>query len=177
MSGGGYRSVPDELRGTARSIGGAVDGVVGPHWRPPSGDYGHAGVQAGWADFIERAVLRVEELRERAEEHGRELEATAGAYVEQEHRVSARMRAVDGQGPVGGIAGGAVSPGGAVRSSVTGGISGGAGVAGGVAGGAGGDVAGGAVGAVGSGAVGSGAVGASTAAEGRIGRRLGGGRR
>ncbi|ACU36579.1 hypothetical protein [Actinosynnema mirum] len=166
MSGGGYRSVPDELRGTAKSIGGAVDGVVGPHWRPPSGDYGHAGVQAGWADFIERAVLRVKELRERAEEHGRRLETTAGAYVEQEHQVSTRMRAVDGHG---GIAGGAVG------SGVTGGISGGAvgsGVTGGVAGGAVGDVAGATTGAVG-----SGAVGASTAAEGRIGRRLGGGRR
>ncbi|AXX30031.1 hypothetical protein KCV87_06820 [Actinosynnema pretiosum subsp. pretiosum] len=171
MSGGGYRSVPDELRGTAKSIGGAVDGVVGPHWRPPSGDYGHAGVQAGWADFIERAVLRVKELRERAEEHGRRLETTAGAYVEQEHQVSTRMRAVDGHG---GIAVGAVG-GIAVGSGVTGGISGGAvgsGVTGGVAGGAVGDVAGATTGAVG-----SGAVGASTAAEGRIGRRLGGGRR
>ncbi|GAA2659550.1 MULTISPECIES: hypothetical protein [Actinosynnema] len=173
MSGGGYRTVPEELRGTAKSIGGAVDGVVGPHWRPPSGDYGHAGVQGGWADFVERAAKRVAELRERAEEHGRALEASASAYAEQEAGVSAGMRAVDWELPVGTVGSGAVG-------GVLGGIAGGP--TGGIAGGgAVGDVVGGAgagtVGAVGSGAVGSGAVHAAAPVDGRIGRRLGGGHR
>ncbi len=60
----GFGAVPEELRFTAVKIGDVIDKVAGAAWPGPSGDYGHAGVQAGWAGFIEEMRGHVESLRD-----------------------------------------------------------------------------------------------------------------
>ncbi len=81
---GGFRALPDELRHTAGRIGDVVSAVAGAVWQGPSGDYGHAGVQAGWAGFIEDMRGHVESLRAGAERHGDGLIAAAQSYLDSE---------------------------------------------------------------------------------------------
>jgi hypothetical protein len=81
---GGFRALPDELRHTAGKIGDVVSEVAGAVWQGPSGDYGHAGVQAGWAGFIEDMRSHVADLRAGAERHGAGLIATAQSYLDSE---------------------------------------------------------------------------------------------
>jgi hypothetical protein len=80
----GFGAVPEELRFTAVKIGDVIDKVAGAVWQGPSGDYGHAGVQAGWAGFIEEMRGHVESLRDNADGHGRGLVAAAESYVDGE---------------------------------------------------------------------------------------------
>ncbi|WAL64246.1 hypothetical protein ORV05_25155 [Amycolatopsis cynarae] len=91
----GFGAIPDELRETANTIADVVGGVLGLAWRGPSGDYGHAGVQRGWAQFVEDMRGRVEQLHAKAEEHGEGLKKAAVQYVE---RDSEAGRAIGGVG-------------------------------------------------------------------------------
>lgn len=106
----GFGAVPDELRQTAGRIVDAVAGVAGMAWRGPSGDYGHPGVQAGWAQFIEEINAAVAKLRDKAHEHGDHLTAAAVKYLESEQAAAGELgglgELVDSLGSAGGIAGG-----------------------------------------------------------------------
>src|SRR5919199_47390 len=82
----GFGAVPEELRNTAVRIDDVVSVVARAVWQGPSGDYGHAGVQAGWAGFIADMRRHVESLRDNADGHGQGLVATAGSYVDREVR-------------------------------------------------------------------------------------------
>ncbi|HJQ46418.1 MAG TPA: hypothetical protein VJ870_08845 [Amycolatopsis sp.] len=88
---GGFDAVPDELRQTAGTIGDAISGVADLVWRGPGGDYGHAGVQQGWAQFIEDMRGSVQKLHATAEEHGENLKKAAVAYVGSDADVGAKL--------------------------------------------------------------------------------------
>ncbi|MFD2469633.1 hypothetical protein [Amycolatopsis silviterrae] len=77
---GGFGAVPEELFRTANSIGDVIGGAAGLLWQGPSGDYGHPGVQAGWAGFIEEVRAEVARLTENADGHGDDLRTAAGKY-------------------------------------------------------------------------------------------------
>jgi hypothetical protein len=79
---GGYSTVPDDLYRTANKIGDAVGAAAGLSFVGPSGDYGHAGVQSGWAQFMSDLGVRVKMLREKADGHGESLKTAAGSYAE-----------------------------------------------------------------------------------------------
>lgn len=83
----GFGTVPEELRSTAGKIGEVIAGVADAIWQPPSGNYGHPGVQSGWASFIEQMKSHVEALREQADEHGRGLITAATSYLDLESNV------------------------------------------------------------------------------------------
>jgi hypothetical protein len=92
----GFEVRPEELRGAARAIGEALGNAAGIAWGPPSGDYGHAGVQAAFASFVEDAERRVGELGAGAERLGRGLGESASAYEESDSAAARRlMRAVE----------------------------------------------------------------------------------
>ncbi|WP_205673055.1 hypothetical protein [Amycolatopsis nivea] len=79
---GGFGAVPEELFRTANSIGDVIGSAAGLLWQGPSGDYGHRGVQAGWAGFVEEIQAEVARLTEIAEGHGDDLRTAAGKYAE-----------------------------------------------------------------------------------------------
>ncbi|MFD2421290.1 hypothetical protein [Amycolatopsis pigmentata] len=76
----GFGAVPDDLRQSAGKIGEVIGGVAGLVWQGPSGDYGHAAVQSGWARFIEGMKGTVQGLHDKAGEHGESLRTAASAY-------------------------------------------------------------------------------------------------
>lgn len=78
----GFRAVFDDLHRTANQIGDGVAAVAGLSWQGPSGDYGHPGVQAGWAQFLEDANAKIEKMLEKAGEHSDGLREAAGLYQE-----------------------------------------------------------------------------------------------
>ncbi|SMD07421.1 hypothetical protein [Kibdelosporangium aridum] len=80
----GFGTVPEELRNAANKIGDVVSKVVGAVWQPPSGDYGHQGVQMGWSAFIEDMKKNIDGLREKADGHGNGLISAATSYLERE---------------------------------------------------------------------------------------------
>ncbi|WP_043843706.1 hypothetical protein [Amycolatopsis taiwanensis] len=108
----GFGAVPDELRETAGRIADVAGGAIGMAWNGPSGDYGHAGVQAGWAQFVEDIKAQVEQLLEKANGHGDDLKAAAVKYLESEQSAGSVLSGlgemVDSLAPAG-IAGGAIS--------------------------------------------------------------------
>lgn len=117
MTGGfGFGAIPEELRQAAGKIDDVIGGVVQLPWQGPTGDYGHSGVQRGWADFVENAKREVESLRDKAVEHGESLRAAAVKYLENEAETDATLTGlgglIDGGGldpsviPGGGITGG-----------------------------------------------------------------------
>ncbi|WP_307832039.1 hypothetical protein [Prauserella cavernicola] len=113
---GGFGAVPEELRQAAGKIDDVAGGVLQLLWRGPSGEYGHSGVQRGWADFIENAQRQVEILYGKATEHGEGLRVAAGRYLANEADVGGVVDGLgdllDGDGldpsvvPGGGFAGG-----------------------------------------------------------------------
>lgn len=110
----GFGAVPDELRETASRIVGVVGGARGMAWQCPSGDYGHAGVQAGWAQFVEDIKGQVENLLEKAYGHGDNLSSAAVQYLESEQSAGSALSGlgelVDSLGPAtGGAVGGTIS--------------------------------------------------------------------
>lgn len=131
---GGFSTVPDELRQTAGSIGDAVGAVAGMVWQGPSGDYGHPGVQAGWAGFIEEMKAQVAALRDKANEHADGLRTAADQYQDSDTENGQALGGVfDSVIPGGGWAGGVTGVGQAPSGSDDSGIPGG-GWAGGVTG-------------------------------------------
>lgn len=123
----GFGTVPEELRTAANKIGDVVGAIAGAIWQPPSGDYGHPGVQQGWSVFIEDMKKHVDGLKSQADGHGGNLISAATAYLDRETGVGDILGKVgdlfDGGGE-GGLTGGAIgiapsisgrlSPGGAV---------------------------------------------------------------
>lgn len=108
----GFDAVPDELRQTATTIGNVISGVGDLVWRGPGGDYGHAGVQQGWAQFIEDMRGAVEKLHGKASEHGENLAKAAVEYVQSDEDVSAKLSHIgDVMGDLGGPAGGGITGG------------------------------------------------------------------
>ncbi|TNC22473.1 hypothetical protein [Amycolatopsis alkalitolerans] len=89
-----FGAVPDDLRKAASAIGEVVGGVAGLAWRGPSGDYGHAGVQSGWARFIDDMRDQVAKLQSAAGEHGVSLEKAAIEYVEADSGVGHSLAAI-----------------------------------------------------------------------------------
>lgn len=90
-SGFGFGTVPDELRDAATKIGDAISRVSEMVWQGPSGEYGHRGVQTGWAHFIDDMKAQVDTLRAKAEGHGQGLVSAAGTYVESETDIGQNM--------------------------------------------------------------------------------------
>jgi hypothetical protein len=112
--GDGFGAVSDELRQAAGAIGNVVGGVARMAWQGPSGDYGHPGVQAGWAQFVEDIKKQIKSLHDKAHEHGDNLLATAALYLESDADAGAALgkagglleaTGIAGGGAVGGIAG------------------------------------------------------------------------
>jgi hypothetical protein len=83
----GFGLVPEELRQTATRIGDVVSHVAGAVWQGPSDDYGHPGVQMGWAGFIDQMKTHVETLRAKADGHGQNLVSAAASYLDRESGV------------------------------------------------------------------------------------------
>ncbi|WP_409182466.1 hypothetical protein F9C11_39690 [Amycolatopsis sp. VS8301801F10] len=79
---GGFGAVPEELFRTANAIGDVVGSAAGLLWQGPSGDYGHRGVQAGWAGFVEEIQAEVARLTGIAQGHGDDLRTAAGKYAQ-----------------------------------------------------------------------------------------------
>ncbi|WP_210717882.1 hypothetical protein [Amycolatopsis acididurans] len=105
----GFGAVPDDLRQTAGKIGDVISGVADLVWRGPGGDYGHAGVQQGWAQFIEDMRDRVQKLHATAGEHGENLTKAALAYVESDEKIGTELSHIgDVIGDLGGGLGGIV---------------------------------------------------------------------
>jgi hypothetical protein len=77
----GFGAVPDELRQAAGTIGDAIAGTARMLWQGPSGDYGHIGVQTGWAQLIDQMKTRIDALRDTANEHGDSLIQAAQRYL------------------------------------------------------------------------------------------------
>lgn len=118
----GFGTVPDELRQAAGQIGGVIRGVADLVWQGPSGDYGHAGVQQSWAQFIDDMRKSVQNLHDKADEHGVSLKGAASTYEEQDTGVG---RLVGGIGELIDSAGGAAVGSGFVNPAVVGGMAGG----------------------------------------------------
>ncbi|MBE1464128.1 hypothetical protein [Kibdelosporangium phytohabitans] len=109
----GFGTVPEELRTAANKIGDVVGKVAGAVWQPPSGDYGHPGVQQGWSVFIEDMKKYVDDLKAKADGHGDNLITAATSYLERETGVGDILGKVgdmfDGGGTSeGGLTGGAI---------------------------------------------------------------------
>ena len=110
---GGFGAIPDELRQTASTIGDVIGGVADLVWRGPGGDYGHPGVQQGWAQFIEDMRGKVEKLHATANEHGENLKKAAIEYVQGDEDVETKLAHIgdafhDLGTPIGGGLGGIV---------------------------------------------------------------------
>nr|CTQ91450.1 hypothetical protein [Kibdelosporangium sp. MJ126-NF4] len=107
----GFGIVPEELRSAANKIGDVVGAVASAVWQPPSGDYGHPGVQQGWGVFIEDMKKHVDDLKTKADGHGDNLITAAGKYLEKETGVGDVLGKVgdlfDGGGDSG-LTGGAI---------------------------------------------------------------------
>lgn len=110
----GFGAVPDELRQAAGAIGNVIGGVAELVWRGPGGDYGHPGVQQGWAQFIEDMRGQVDTLKGAAEEHGEKLKSAATRYLESDSDVGKVVGGlgdlIDGAGDGGMIGGGWAGP-------------------------------------------------------------------
>ncbi|KAA9152224.1 hypothetical protein FPZ12_037255 [Amycolatopsis acidicola] len=78
---GGFGAVPEELRQAGNAITDVVGQAAGLEWRGPGGDYGHAGVQQGWARFVEDLRGQVEKLQAAADAHAENLKQAAVSYV------------------------------------------------------------------------------------------------
>ncbi|MCE7001593.1 hypothetical protein LWC34_01860 [Kibdelosporangium philippinense] len=108
----GFGTVPEELRNAATKIGDVVGKVVGAVWQPPSGDYGHPGVQQGWSAFIEEMKKNIEALKDKADGHGHGLVTASKSYVETEAQAGSLLskvgEALPGEGTGTGLTGGAV---------------------------------------------------------------------
>ncbi|MPY77688.1 MAG: hypothetical protein GEV04_04175 [Actinophytocola sp.] len=108
---GGYGAVPEQIRQAANDIGDVVGRAANRVWSPPKGDYGHPGVQAGWADFIDTMKKRVEDLKKQAEGHGEGLVEAAKTYLGLEDDAEATLggagSALDVGGAIGSALGGA----------------------------------------------------------------------
>jgi hypothetical protein len=83
----GFGLVPEELRQTANKIGDVIGKVAGAVWQGPSDDYGHPGVQMGWAGFIDEMKTHVETLRATADGHGQNLITASASYLDRESGV------------------------------------------------------------------------------------------
>jgi len=102
----GFGAIPEQLRQTAGTIGDVVSGVADLVWRGPGGDYGHPGVQQGWAQFIEDMRDRVKELHDKAGEHGENLKKAATEYIEGDERIGTQLSQIgDVIGDLGGLGG------------------------------------------------------------------------
>lgn len=109
---GGYGAVPEQIRQAANDIGDVVGQVANTVWSGPSGDYGHPGVQTGWAQFIELMRTRVDELKRQAEGHGEGLFGAVTTYLGMEDDAQANLGASgSGLDAVGGGIGGALGGG------------------------------------------------------------------
>jgi hypothetical protein len=110
---GGFGAIPDELRQTAGRIVDAIGGAEGMPWRGPSGDYGHAGVQAGWAQFIDDIKAEVKKLQEQGHTHGDDLKAAAVKYLESDETAGGQLgglgELIDALPAAGGAAGGGIA--------------------------------------------------------------------
>lgn len=108
----GFGIVPEELRNAANKIGDVVGKVASAVWQPPSGDYGHPGVQQGWGVFIEDMKKYVDELKTKADGHGENLVTAATSYLERETGVGDILGKVgdlfDGGDSGTGLTGGAI---------------------------------------------------------------------
>lgn len=106
----GFGAVPDELQQAAGAIGNVIGGVAGLVWQGPGGDYGHPGVQQGWAQFVEDMRGQVDTLKGVAEEHGEKLKSAATRYLESDSDVGKVVGGlgdlIDGVGEGGMIGGG-----------------------------------------------------------------------
>lgn len=78
----GFGAVPEELKAAAHRIGETVGQATDCGWGPPSGDYGHPGVAAGWEQFIRDLEKHVKFLQGKAEEFGTGLVAAAREYLD-----------------------------------------------------------------------------------------------
>lgn len=118
MTGGfGFEATPDELRQTAGKIDDVIGGVVQLLWRGPTGEYGHSGVQRGWADFVENAKREVGSLHDKAVEHGEALRAAAVKYLENEAGTGADLAGLGGL-----VEGGGLDPSVIPGGGITGGL-------------------------------------------------------
>ena len=110
----GFGTVPDELRQAAGQIGGAIRGVADLIWQGPSGDYGHAGVQHSWGQFIDDMKKAVGNLHDEADDHGLNLKGAASAYEEMDSGVGQVVggigELIDSAGGAGSAGGGFVDP-------------------------------------------------------------------
>ncbi|GAB3563957.1 hypothetical protein GCM10027445_07000 [Amycolatopsis endophytica] len=125
----GFGAVPDELRRTASAIGDVVSGVAGVAFHGPSGDYGHAGVQAGWTEFLGEMEARLKKLRAKAEEHGENLRVAAGVYQESDGEAGRSLGSIgeligEAGDPIGGTVGGGFAGGRAGTARHDGGFAG-----------------------------------------------------
>lgn len=107
---GGYGAVPEQIQQAANDIHDVVGRVANTVWSGPSGDYGHPGVQTGWAQFIEMMREHVDELKRQAEGHGEGLSEAVKAYFGLEDDAESTLgKAGSGLDAVGGgITGGAI---------------------------------------------------------------------
>jgi hypothetical protein len=78
----GFGTVPEELRRSAAAIAEALGEAPSVGWSGPSGEYGHAGVRAAFAGFVEDAERRARELAGIADRLRRGVEGSALAYEE-----------------------------------------------------------------------------------------------
>ncbi|WP_326569295.1 hypothetical protein VSH64_47465 [Amycolatopsis rhabdoformis] len=78
---GGFDAVTEDLERAADTIGDVVGSAAGLLWQGPSGDYGHAGVQAGWGSFVDDLKSVVDGLAGKAQGHGEDLRTAAVRYA------------------------------------------------------------------------------------------------
>lgn len=107
---GGYEAVPEQIQRAANDIYDVVGRVANTVWSGPSGDYGHPGVQTGWARFIEMMREHIEDLKRQAEGHGDGLSEAVKTYFgledDAESTLTKSGSGLDAVG--GGITGGAI---------------------------------------------------------------------
>lgn len=114
---GGFGTVPDELHQAAGKIGDVISNVAGMVWEGPSGDYGHPGVQTGWAQFVDEMKTQVQGLHDKANEHGKGLRSAAALYQDSDGDVGKAVGKLGGLFDDGGGLTGA--PGGGTTGSIT----------------------------------------------------------
>ncbi|GAA5111267.1 hypothetical protein [Haloechinothrix salitolerans] len=106
---GGYGAVPEQIQRAANDITDVVGRVANTVWSGPSGDYGHPGVQTGWARFIEMMRDHVEDLKKQAEDHSTGLFDAVSTYFGLEDDAESTIGAAgSGIDDVGGAIGGAL---------------------------------------------------------------------
>ncbi|MGH3435528.1 MAG: hypothetical protein ACRDRN_03590 [Sciscionella sp.] len=104
----GFGAVVDDLQRAAMTIGTIAGSTAGMSWREPSGDYGHAGLQSAYAEFIADMKRHVVALAATVEGHGDGLKQAAGAYRDADVAASTELgKAAEGfPGGVGSALGG-----------------------------------------------------------------------